>query len=62
LVQRGELNGVFVIKDGKAQLRWLSLGEAEGDRFPVKAGLVKGEAVVDQPGQLKDGQSVEVAK
>jgi len=62
LVQRGELNGVFVIKDGKAQLRWLSLGEAQGDRFPVKAGLAKGEAVADQPGDLKDGQPVEVAK
>ena len=62
LVQRGELNGVFIIKDGKAQLRWLSLGEAEGDRFPVKAGLAQGEAIVDQPGDLKDGQSVEVAK
>lgn len=62
LVQRGELNGVFVIKDGKAQLRWLSLGEAQGDRFPVKAGLAKGESVVDQPGGLKDGQPVEVAQ
>ena len=62
LVQRGELNGVFIIKDGKAQLRWLSLGEAIGDRFPVKAGLAKGEAVVDQPGDLKDGQPVEVAQ
>ena len=62
LVQRGELNGVFIIQDGKAQLRWLSLGESQGDRFPVKAGLTKGEAVVDQPGNLKDGQSVEVVK
>ncbi len=62
VVQRGELNGVFVIKDGRAQLRWLSLGEAEGDRFPVKAGLAKDEAVADQPGDLKDGQSVEVVK
>jgi len=62
MVQRGELNGVFVIKDGKAHLRWLSLGESVGDRFSVKAGLAKGEAVVDQPGDLKDGQSVEVVK
>ena len=62
LVQRGELNGVFLIKDGKAQLRWLFLGEAVGDRFAVKAGLAKGESVVDQPGDLKDGQPVEVVK
>ncbi len=62
LVQRGELNGVYIIKDGTAQLRWISLGEAVGDRYPVKAGLLKGEAVVAQPGDLKDGQPVEVAQ
>lgn len=62
LVQRGELNGVFVAKDGKAELRWLSLGEAQGDQFPVRAGLTKGEAVIDQPGTLKDGQPIEVKK
>lgn len=62
LVQRGELNGVFVAKEGKAELRWLSLGEAQGDRIPVRAGLAKGEAVIDQPGELKDGQPIEVLK
>lgn len=62
LVQRGELNGVFVAKEGKAELRWLSLGEAQGDQFPVRAGLSKGETVIDQPGTLKDGQPIEVKK
>lgn len=62
LVQRGELNGVFVVKDGMAHLRWLALGAAEGERVPVKAGLAQGEAVVDQPGDLKDGQPVEVVR
>lgn len=62
LVQRGELSGVFVARDGKAELRWLSLGEAAGDRLPVRAGLKPGEAVIDAPGDLKDGQPVEVAK
>jgi RND family efflux transporter MFP subunit len=62
LVQRGELNGVFVVKEGKAELRWLSLGEAQGDRIPVRAGLVKGEQVIDAPGDLKDGQPIEVTK
>lgn len=62
LVQRGELNGVFVAKDGKAELRWLSLGEAQGDRIPVRAGLAKGEQIIDVPGDLKDGQPIEVAK
>jgi membrane fusion protein, multidrug efflux system len=62
LVTRGELTGVFVAQEGHANLRWLSLGEAQGDRFPVRAGLVKGESVIDQPGDLKDGQPIEVKK
>lgn len=62
LVHRGELNGVFIAKEGKAELRWLSLGEAQGDRIPVRAGLAKGEAVIDAPGSLKDGQPIEVLK
>ncbi len=62
LVQRGELNGVFVVREGKAELRWLSLGAPQGDRLPVRAGLVKGEAVIDTPGELKDGQPVQIAR
>ena len=62
LVTRGELTGVFVAMDGQAHLRWISLGEAQGDQWPVRAGLVKGEAVIDRPGELKDGQPVEVKK
>lgn len=60
LVQRGELSGVFVARDGKAELRWLSLGEAQGDRIPVRAGLAKGDQVIDLPGELRDGQPVQV--
>jgi len=62
LVHRGELTGVFITRDGHAELRWLSIGEAQGDRVPVRAGLRKGEAVIDQPGELKDGQVVEVVR
>jgi len=62
LVTRGELTGVFVAQNGQAHLRWISLGEAQGDHLPVRAGLVKGEAVIDQPGTLKDGQPIEVKK
>jgi RND family efflux transporter MFP subunit len=60
LVQRGELTGVFVATNGKAELRWLSLGEASGDRLPVKSGLKSGESVIDAPGDLKDGQPLEI--
>ncbi len=62
LVERGELSGVFVAKNGKAELRWLSLGEAQGSRVPVRAGLAKGEQIIDAPGDLRDGQPIEVAK
>ena len=62
LVLRGELTGVFVAQGGQAHLRWLSLGEAQGDLRPVRAGLDKGEAVIDLPGDLKDGQPIAVKK
>jgi len=62
LVLRGELSGVFVARDGRAELHWLALGEAQGDRFPVRAGLTAADAVIDQPGALTDGQPVEVSR
>lgn len=61
LVRRGGLAGAFVLEDGHAMLRWLSLGEERNGRVEVRAGLKAGEPVVDQPGDLKDGQPVEVA-
>jgi membrane fusion protein (multidrug efflux system) len=60
LVERGDLTGVFVAAAGQAQLRWLALGEGVGDRVPVRAGLTSGEAVIDAPGALRDGQRIEV--
>ncbi|MCM2333948.1 MAG: efflux RND transporter periplasmic adaptor subunit, partial [Anaeromyxobacteraceae bacterium] len=60
LVERGDLTGVFVAAGGRAELRWLSLGEPAGDVVAVRAGLRPGDQVVDAPGALKDGQPVEV--
>ena len=60
LVVRGELTGVFVARDGHAELRWLSLGEGAGSRLPVRSGLKAGEKVIDAPGALQDGQPVEI--
>lgn len=62
LVERGDLTGVFVAKDGRALLRWVALGEPVGDSIPVRAGLLPGEAVIDAPGALRDGQKVEVVR
>ena len=60
VVKRGELSGVFVARDGKAELHWLSLGEAQDGQFPVRAGLAAGDQVIDAPEGLVDGQPVEV--
>ena len=59
LIRRGGLTGVFVVEDGRAVLRWLSLGSQRQDRVEVRAGLKRGDSVVDQPGDLQDGQPVE---
>ncbi|MDP1832357.1 MAG: efflux RND transporter periplasmic adaptor subunit [Geothrix sp.] len=61
LVHRGELTGVFVAKDGHAELRWLSLGEGAGTYLPVRSGLKPGEMVIDHPGALQDGQPIELS-
>lgn len=60
VVERGDLTGVFLAEDGRATLRWIALGEPVGDRYPVRAGLRPGEAVIDAPGALRDGDAVEV--
>lgn len=62
LVDRGDLTGVFVIKDGRAELRWLALGEPAGNAVPVRAGLDAADEIIDAPGLLRDGQPVEVAR
>ncbi len=61
LVQRGELTGVFIAKEGRAELRWLSLGEGAGSYLPVRSGLKSGEKIIDQPGALQDGQPIELS-
>jgi RND family efflux transporter MFP subunit len=60
LVERGDLTGVFVASAGHAELRWIAVGEQAGDGVMVRAGIRPGEAVVDAPGVLRDGQPVEV--
>jgi len=60
LVERGDLTGVFVASAGRAELRWVALGEPAGDLIPVTAGLHEGEKVIDAPSALHDGQLIEV--
>ena len=61
LAQRGELTGVFIAKDGHAELRWISLGDGAGSFLPVRSGLKPGEQVIDHPGALQDGQPIELS-
>jgi RND family efflux transporter MFP subunit len=61
LIERGALTGVFVIEEGKARLRWIDTGARAGDAWVVRAGLQPGEEVVLDPGDLRDGDPVQVA-
>ena len=59
IVRRGQLDAVFVVKDGKAHLRLVRLGGSHGARTAIRAGLSNGEVViVDGAEQLHDGQTV----
>jgi RND family efflux transporter MFP subunit len=60
IVERGDLTGVFVASAGRAELRWVSLGDGAGELVAVRAGVKPGEAVVDAPGALRDGQAIDV--
>jgi RND family efflux transporter MFP subunit len=60
LVTRGELTGVFVAKDGHAELRWISVGDGLGDSLPVRSGLKPEDRIIDRPGTLQDGQPIEI--
>lgn len=58
LVHRGPLTGVFVVREGRAVLRWLRLGS--GGR--VEAGLSPGDSVVvAPPSTLENGRPIRVA-
>jgi hypothetical protein len=60
LVLRGELTGVFVAKEGHAELRWIAVGDGAGDSLPVRSGLKLEDRVIDRPGSLQDGQPIDI--
>ena len=45
VVREGDLTGVRVVRDGRAELRWVRLGDVTGDRVAVRTGLQAGERV-----------------
>lgn len=57
---RSSLDRLFVVEDGVAQLRLVTLGVVAGERVVVLSGLSPGESVVvDPPSNLRDRDSVE---
>ncbi len=61
VVQRGQMEVVYVIKDGRARLRLVRTGKKEGGKVELLSGLDPGEQVaVDGIAGLKDGRKVEV--
>jgi RND family efflux transporter MFP subunit len=61
VVERGQLEGVFVLDQNKvASLRYITLGKLCGSEIEVLAGLQDGERLVAQPGELDlNGKRVE---
>lgn len=63
VVPAGALDRVFVIEDGRARLRLVTVGDRRADRIDVLSGLSPGDVVISAPPPgLRDGQAVEVAR
>lgn len=61
VIQRGQMELVFVAKDQKAQLRLAKTGRHSGDKVQLLSGVSAGEQiVVEGAEQLTDGQPIEV--
>ena len=61
LVERGQLQGVYVLGQNKvATLRYITLGKPSGQQVEVLAGLQDGETVVAEPGDRElSGKRIE---
>ncbi len=61
VVERGQLQGVFVLDQNKvANLRYVTLGKPSGDNVEILAGLQSGERLVVKPGELDlNGKRIE---
>jgi len=65
-IEREELKGVFVIKDGTARFVQIETGIADQKNIEVTSGLDKGDSVVSGPYRVlrnvKDGDAVKIEK
>ena len=58
----GQMERVFVVQEGRTQLRLVKTGATHGDRVELLAGVAAGEnVVVAPPAILRDGQPVTLA-
>ena len=55
---RGGLQGVYVVAEGKARLRWVAVGATTAGRTEIRAGVEAGERVALEPSGLGDGVRV----
>ena len=61
VTQRGQMELVFIVSDGKTQLRLVKTGKRIGSEVELVSGVSAGElVVVENVGGLVDGQPVEV--
>lgn len=62
VVQRGQLEMVFVAEDGKARMRLVRVGKTLGDQVEILSGIEAGEQVVitDNAASLRDSQPINV--
>ena len=61
VVREGQLQGVYVVSEDRARLRWVRLGKLFGERIEVISGLSPGDRVVTSAlDRVTDGSRVEV--
>jgi len=58
IVERGQLRSVFVVEDGAARRRLVTVGEPFAGRVEILSGLTAGETVVLAPEKVRDGAAV----
>jgi hypothetical protein len=61
VVQRGQLELVFVANEGQAELRLVKTGKRDGAEVELLAGVSAGESVVvSGAAQLREGQPLQI--
>ncbi|MCS3644732.1 efflux RND transporter periplasmic adaptor subunit [Salinibacter ruber] len=60
LIERGQLTGLYAVRDGHALLRWVRTGSQRGNRVEVLSGLRPGETyVTDATPRIANGQPIQ---